>query len=212
MKLYLYVLDTLADWEIGFLTAEIHSRRFFADRNVAVPIVKVGASLAEITTMGGMTIRPDLALDRLELEDDDLLLLPGADTWLDPANRGILLVAKARIERDLPVAAICGATIGLASVGALDAKRHTSNDSGYLKAVARDYSGGALYLDMPVVSDRKLVTASGFSALDFAYEALKLLGVFRPATLEAWRDLNRTARPEFFYAMMASLGNQECPH
>lgn len=205
MKLYLYVLETLADWEIGHLTAEIHSRRFFADKSVAVPIVKVGASLAEITTMGGMAIRPDLALDQLELEDDDLLVLPGADTWLDPANRGILLVAKERIARDLPVAAICGATIGLASVGALDAKRHTSNDSGYLKAVAKDYAGEAHYVELPAVSDGKLITASGLSALDFAYEVIKSMGVFRPDTLEAWRNLNRTGRPEFFFAMMESL-------
>ena len=206
MKLYLYVLDTLADWEIGYLTAELHSRRFFADRDLVVPIVKVGASLDEITTMGGMAIRPDLALDQLELEDDDLLLLPGADTWFEPANRGILLVAKERIARDLPVAAICGATFGLASVGALDAKRHTSNDPGYLKAVAKDYAGQALYLDLPAVSDRKLVTASGLSALDFTYEVVKVLGVFRPETLEAWKGLNRTARPEYFHAMMESLG------
>lgn len=206
MKLYLYVLDTLADWEIGYLTAELRSRRFFADMNLVVPIVKVGASLDEITTMGGMAIRPDLALDQLELEDDDLLLLPGADTWFEPANRGILLVAKERIARDLPVAAICGATFGLASVGALDAKRHTSNDPGYLKAVAKDYAGQALYLDLPAVSDRKLVTASGLSALDFTYEVIKVLGVFRPETLEAWKGLNRTARPEYFHAMMESLG------
>jgi len=206
MKLYLYVLDTLADWEIGYLTAELRSRRFFADMNLVVPIVKVGASLDEITTMGGMTIRPDLALDQLELEDDDLLLLPGADTWFEPANRGILLVAKERIALDLPVAAICGATFGLASVGALDAKRHTSNDPGYLKAVAKDYAGQALYLDLPAVSDRKLVTASGLSALDFTYEVVKVLGVFRPETLEAWKGLNRTARPEYFHAMMESLG------
>lgn len=206
MKLYLYVLDTLADWEIGYLTAELRSRRFFADRDLVVPIVKVGASLDEITTMGGMMIRPDLALDQLELEDDDLLLLPGADTWFEPANRGILLVAKERIARDLPVAAICGATFGFASVGALDAKRHTSNDPGYLKAVAKDYAGQALYLDLPAVSDRKLVTASGLSALDFTYEVIKVLGVFRPETLEAWKGLNRTARPEYFHAMMESLG------
>lgn len=207
MKLYLYVLDTLADWEIAHLTAEVHSRRFFADRNAAVPILKVGASLEEITTMGGMRIRPDLALDQLKLEDDDLLVLPGADTWLDPENRGILLVAKERIARDLPVAAICGATFGLASAGALDEKKHTSNDLGYLKAVAKDYRGEARYLDLPAVSDRKLVTASGQSALDFSYETIKLMGVFKPATLEAWRSFYRTNRPEFFHAMMESLGS-----
>ncbi len=27
--IYVYVLDTLADWEIGYVTAELHSGRFF---------------------------------------------------------------------------------------------------------------------------------------------------------------------------------------
>ena len=26
---YIYVLDTLADWELGYVTAELNSRRFF---------------------------------------------------------------------------------------------------------------------------------------------------------------------------------------
>jgi len=29
MKVYLYLLDTLADWEIGFITAELYSHRYF---------------------------------------------------------------------------------------------------------------------------------------------------------------------------------------
>jgi hypothetical protein len=27
--IYIYVLDTLADWEIGYLTSELNSGRFF---------------------------------------------------------------------------------------------------------------------------------------------------------------------------------------
>ena len=27
--IYVYVLDTLADWELGYVTAEVHSGRFF---------------------------------------------------------------------------------------------------------------------------------------------------------------------------------------
>ena len=28
-KVYIYVLDTLADWELGYVTAELNSGRFF---------------------------------------------------------------------------------------------------------------------------------------------------------------------------------------
>ena len=29
MTVYVYVMDTLADWEIGHVTAELYSKRFF---------------------------------------------------------------------------------------------------------------------------------------------------------------------------------------
>ena len=29
MTVYVYVMDTLADWELGHVTAELHSGRFF---------------------------------------------------------------------------------------------------------------------------------------------------------------------------------------
>lgn len=31
--IYVYVLDTLADWELGYVTAELNSRRFFQKRS-----------------------------------------------------------------------------------------------------------------------------------------------------------------------------------
>jgi hypothetical protein len=38
----LYVVDTMADWEIGYLTAEINSKRYFKDKNFKLDIVTVG--------------------------------------------------------------------------------------------------------------------------------------------------------------------------
>jgi hypothetical protein len=37
---YLYVLDTLADWEIGYLSAELYSKRFFADKETDCTVIK----------------------------------------------------------------------------------------------------------------------------------------------------------------------------
>jgi putative intracellular protease/amidase len=205
MKLYLYFLDSLSDWEIGYLTAEVHSRRFFAAKDRPCEIVKVGYDLQEIRTMGGIAIKPDLTVDGLAMDDDDVLVLPGADTWFDPRQDRILELARSRILKDLPVAAICGATLGLARVGALNDRRHTSNDLGFMKSVATAYSGEGNYQDLPAVSDRNLITASGFAPVQFTYEVLKLLGLFKPAALEAWRDLNLTRDPAFFFALMAAL-------
>jgi putative intracellular protease/amidase len=203
-------LDTLADWEIAYVTAELHSRRFFGKKETPCGIVKVGKDLTPVVSMGGMEIRPDIAVHDVEMkaidfDDDDILILPGSDAWMNAEHDGVLNLAKKRIAEGKPVAAICGATAGLARVGALNEKKHTSNAMEYLKYSSAAYSGEARYVDAPAVSDGGLITASGQCPVDFTYEILKTLGVFRSETLEAWKNLYKTNKPEYFYALMNSL-------
>jgi len=207
MSLYLYVFDTLADWEIGHLTAEVRSGRFFRP-GAHCPLVTVGNSRAPVHSMGGMQIVPDLSVGELRLADEDVLVLPGGNLWSDPAQDAVLGLAAERIARDLPTAAICGATLGLARVGALDHKRHTSNALDFLRTFCPGYAGAELYLEERAVVDRGLVTASGQSALAFSCEVLRLLGVFLPETLAAWEGLYRTDDPRFFHALWESLGRE----
>lgn len=206
MKVFIVVLDTLADWEIGYLTAELHSRRLFADPGQACDIVKVGLSANPVLTMGGMRITPDVSLDGLRMGAGDLLLLPGADRWLAPESAAALQFAREALEQGHRVAAICGATAGLAEVGALDRRPHTSNVLDYLKMSCPGYTGEQHYREQPVVRDGNLITASGLAPLEFSYEVFKLLEVFRPATLEAWFQLHRTREPRHFHALVASMG------
>ncbi|HAH62024.1 MAG TPA: glutamine amidotransferase [Treponema sp.] len=209
MTVFLYVTDTLADWEIAFLTAELYSKRFFADKRTDCKIVKTGMTDEPVTTMGGMKIIPDCTVDDIVLKDGDMLVLPGADTWLSPVHDRILEIADKRIQAELPVAAICGATAGLARTGALNRRKHTSNDVSFLKQAVPSYTGEPLYVQDSAVSDRNLVTASGQAPLLFAYEILKLLHVFRPDTLEAWKNLYLTNEPVYFYRLMQSLSVQQ---
>jgi putative intracellular protease/amidase len=209
MTIFLYVTDTLADWEIAFLTAELYSKRFFADKKTDCTIVKTGMTDKSVTTMGGMKIIPDCTVDDIVLKDGDILVLPGADTWLSPVHDRILEIAAARIQAGLPAAAICGATAGLARTGALNSRKHTSNDVLFLKQAVPSYTGETLYVQAPAVSDRNLVTASGQAPVQFAYEILKLLHVFRPDTLEAWKNLYLKNEPVYFYQLMQSLPVQQ---
>ena len=64
---YVYVLDTLADWEIGHVTAELHSRRFFKKDAPQVIVKTVGISKEPVKTMGGLTVTPDCVLDDMEI-------------------------------------------------------------------------------------------------------------------------------------------------
>jgi putative intracellular protease/amidase len=203
---YLYVFDGLADWEIGYLAAELASRRYLNGPAEAPELRTFGKNRGEIVTMGGLRVTSDLSLGEVRAEEAALLVLPGGDSWNDPrGDEGIAELAAAFLEAGIPVAAICGATFSLARAGLLDARRHTSNDPGYLKAVAPDYRGQKLYRDEGAVTDGKLITASGLASLEFARETLCTLDVMKKETLDAWYELNRTRSGAQFYALEASL-------
>jgi putative intracellular protease/amidase len=204
MRVYLYVLSTLADWEIGYLTAELHSKRFFRNPKADFQLMKLGLSRTPVESMGGMHITPDVGLDDIRMEKDDMLILPGADTWTT-GNDVILQFARDRLEQGFRVAAICGATLGLGRVGALDSLQHTSNDLDFLKATCPAYKGEALYRQAPAVRDGNLVTATGLAPLEFSYEVLGMLDVFRRETLEAWYMLHKTREARHYHALVASM-------
>lgn len=202
---YLYVFDTMADWEVGYLTAELNSGRYYKKGLDPLKIVTVGVEKAPVTTMGGLKILPDIELDEFSIENADALILPGGDTWAETIHESILKTAQKCLMEGILVAAICGATMGLARKGLLDSRRHTSNDLEYLKTVCSNYKGENYYENEPVVTDGKLITASGIAPLEFALHVLKALDVFTLQTLNAWYRLNKTNQAEYFYELMNSM-------
>lgn len=207
MKVYLVVVNTLADWEIGYLTAELHSRRFFADPSTDFQLLKAGINRDVVTSMGGTSHLPDMAIDDIQMEKDDLLLMPGAEIWQSATASPILELARSALDQGHQVAAICGATIGLASIGALNARRHTSNDLGYLKASCPDYRGERMYRKEPAVRGDNLITATGLAPLEFSYEVLKMLKVWKPDTAKAWYRLHKTRQERWYHELVASMSD-----
>lgn len=205
MNIYLYLLNTLADWEIGFITAELNSNRYLDKTRGPVTLVKVGNTLEPIITMGGITVTPDECIDNITFNEGDLLILPGADTWIDENNKKIMAIVSDIIEKNVIIAAICGATIALAKNGLLNNRKHTSNDKEFLKMFCPEYSGDEYYLNHPAVTDDNLITASGLAPLEFSYEVFKKINVMKPETLEAWYQLYKTKESKYFYDLMESL-------
>jgi len=105
------------------------------------------------------------------------------------------------------VAAICGATLGLANAGLLDNRPHTSNDPAALNMFCPHYRGERHYVNEPAVTDGNLITASGLAPVEFAFHVFRKLDVMTPATLSAWHGLFTARKAEFFYALMESLSN-----
>ncbi|WP_339253529.1 type 1 glutamine amidotransferase family protein [Paenibacillus sp. FSL P2-0136] len=199
---YLYVLDTMADWEIGYLTAELNSGRCYKEGQAPSTIVTVANEKTLITTMGGLKIMPDITVDECSMASGDALILPGGETWTEAIHKPILGLAERCIQEDILVAAICGATMGLAQAGLLNARPHTSNDLEYLKMICPTYTGEEFYQNQPAVTDSKLITATGIAPLEFTMHVLKALDVMTPQKLEAWYGLYKTQEAKYFYELM----------
>ena len=147
---HVFVFDTLADWEPGFAVAGLNQ-----PEGQKAPgryrVRTVAASREPITTIGGIRIQPDASLDQIKPEASAMLILPGGETWDQGKNLEAVEQAKMFLAAGTPVAAICGATAGLARGGVLDTRMHTSNAPEYLAATA--YRGAHLYQAADVVTD-----------------------------------------------------------
>lgn len=209
--IYVYVLDTLADWELGYVISELNSGRFFKKGVPPLSLKTVSCSNEPIHTMGGLTIVPNCIISDIVVSETSMLLLPGADTWNDPKHGAILEKADEFLSLGAAVCAICGATAALASFGLLDKRPHTSNGPGFLEMVSPGYKGQSFYIDKPSVADNNLITASSTGALLWAKQIIEHLGVFQSNTLESWYEYFSTGEPKHFFALMQTLssGNED---
>lgn len=202
---YVYVMETLADWEIGNVMAELHSRRFFRKDAPEIEVKTVGSTKEAIHSMGGLTILPDCTIDKMIIEKANMLILPGSDTWNDSKHATILEKAEEFLKAGAGVAAICGATVALAGMGLLDERPHTSNGVGFLNMMCHDYKGQKFYIDAPSVVNNNLITAGSTSGLLMAKQILNYLHVFSAETLEAWYAYFSTGKAEHFFTLMQTI-------
>ncbi|MEU7599965.1 DJ-1/PfpI family protein [Streptomyces sp. NPDC040724] len=194
---HLAVYDTYADWETGHTTAHL------TQRGHVVHTVGLAAD-QPVTTMGGVRILPDQALADLRPEDSSLLILTGASLW-DTSEELAPFAAKAKefLAAGVPVAAICGATAGLARAGLLDGRAHTSAASFYL-ASQPGYGGAESYVEADAVTDGDLITAGPTEPVAFAREVFARLDAYKPDVLDAWYRLFHDSDASAFPVLMAA--------
>jgi putative intracellular protease/amidase len=186
---YLLLPEGMADWEPGYAVAGL---RHWAK----VPVRTVGFTRAPITTMGGLRLLPDIALAELPAGADAvrLFLLPGGDLWEGEYPHTLEPVLKTLHAANVPIAAICGATIAVARAGLLGGRRHTSNGADYLAQFAPGMTDATDYVEELATRDRGMITASGLGPVEFAHEIFTELGVFSPAELAEFMELCKYGR------------------
>ncbi|HUF23576.1 MAG TPA: type 1 glutamine amidotransferase family protein [Vicinamibacterales bacterium] len=185
---YLLAVDGFADWEPAHAVAELR-------RHGQYRVETVGLTMQPVESMGGIRVLPSAIISAVDPDDVAAFILPGGDRWerspVEPELRALLERLDAA---DVPIAAICAATVAIASIGLLRGRRHTSNGLEYLRSHVPGYSEAAGYVDAPAVRDRKLITASGLADVEFARELLEELDVLTPADRELWAGIFRSAK------------------
>lgn len=195
---HLFVFSTMMDFEPAYAVAYINNPAWQKQPG-RYRVRTVGLTRDPVVTTGGLTILPDLVLADVRPAESALLLLPGGEVWetAEDANQAAVDAAARFLEAGVPVAAICGATLGLARAGLLDERAHTSNMADYLRA-APGYKGAARYRDELAVADRGLITAGAVGAIEFAAAIFTTLDMYESSFIDAWRGLFKTGDPVYF--------------
>ena len=193
---HLYVFDGYADWEPAFAVAAIHNPQYQREPG-RWQVRTVGSTRALVRSMGGVTVLPDIAMQDFHAAESRMLILTGGARWEEPAaHLPAVRKAVAFLDEGVTVAAICGATAGLARAGVLDHRAHTSNALRYLNGTG--YAGAANYRDEAAVRAGGLITAGGMAPLEFAREIFREIDLYADDVLEAWYQLYKTGKSEYF--------------
>ena len=187
---HLAIYDDLADWEVGHLLVELRTGRFTGQR---FDVRTVALEQRPVTTMGGLSLTPDSLLSELDPADSTLLILPGSSLYDAGGGQEYAAATRRFLEAGVPVAAICGATFGLARAGLLDDREHTSAAAEYLQASG--YAGAEHYREERAVIDGDLVTAGPQSPVQFARATLQRLELAEPEVLDAYEAVFHRGDP-----------------
>lgn len=157
-----------ADWETALLNAA--AREFYrVETSFATP------GGAPVTSLGGMQVMPNLAVEYIDIAEVDAVLVNGGTIWQTPAAPDLGALLRATRDEGKVVGGICDGVIALARAGILDDRRHTANGPESLPDTG--YAGAAHFINSPAaVLDRRIVTAPGTAPVSFMGAVLDALG------------------------------------
>ncbi|WP_175074821.1 type 1 glutamine amidotransferase family protein [Terribacillus sp. AE2B 122] len=176
----IFLTEQYADWEVSYVAAELQAP------HSEYQVKTVTLDGKPVSSIGGFKVLPDYSLAETKTIDFHMLILPGGNTWRQPETVPVKELVAHCVANNIPVAAICDATVFLGRYGFLEGRKHTSNTLEYLKEGAPIYTGEEDYIDAQSVRDGNLITANGTAPLEFAQDILKLLAVREDEKIDRW--------------------------
>jgi putative intracellular protease/amidase len=185
---YLLVVEGFADWEPAHAVAELR-------RHGQYRVESVGLTADPVRSMGGICVLPSATVTQVDPADVAVFIVPGGDRWENsPVEPEIAELLKRLDARQVPLAAICAATVAISRMGLLRGRRHTSNGLEYLRSHVPGYAEAGNYVDTQAVRDHGLITASGLGNVEFARELFEELNVLSAEDRATWATILRSAR------------------
>ena len=173
--------DHWADWEAGYAMAMVNLSSEYTVKTIAVdgqPKISIGGMRAEI----------DYAIDDYQNFDSlAMIIMTGSFSWAENDYPEINALIKAVRGKDIPIAAICGATIYLARHGFLDNIKHTGDTFDYFEDL-QGYGGKESYVFAQIVNQDGFITANETAAVEFAREIMMTLKIDTDENIKEWYD------------------------
>ncbi|GGA35445.1 DJ-1/PfpI family protein [Pelagibacterium lentulum] len=172
-KLAIVLADGFADWECALVMA-------WGQTYMGIEITVATPGGQPVTSLGGLKVTPDIALENIGPEVLGGLVICGGSIWQSAQAPDLDAVAKRFMEANKLVAAICDGVLGLARTGVLNDRAHTGDGLEILER-APAYSGGSQFRKQPkALRDGNLITASGLAPVSFMSEVFIALGYGGP--------------------------------
>ena len=168
------LLKDFADWEGAYIAPNLNAGVEPGSQSKYI-VKTVSVTKEPVISIGGFKVLPDYGIHDIPADYAGIVLIGGM-SWFTPEAEAIVPLVKEAIEKKRLVAGICNASVFLGRHGFLNHVNHTSNGLDYLKAYAGE----------------NIVTANGFSALEFCREILYALEADSSPKIERSYRMNKT--------------------
>ena len=168
-----------ADWEASYAIAEINSTADYTVKTISLdqkPVISIGGVKAVV----------DYCFSSYQnIEELAMIIMPGGFSWANSEIPELDVLLHQALVSNIPIAAICGATVYLAKRGFLDNIRHTGDTPAAFASLA-GYQGFANFQLCQFVNDGGIITANETAALEFAREIFLTLEIDSVEEIERW--------------------------